>query len=159
MRLRGSKLSRRFQHRKQTKTRNFYVEIQIEKIMGRRERIHYFQETRMNLLELYSEPVPSLAGGECLFVLNCWPGGGWSAIEFDITTTIFMYEFILTAEIVGALLLWSPAKNPTQSITAQARGHFHITNVGEVRLYNWKRRSKRSVTIAILLEAEVSEKE
>ena len=41
-----------------------------------------------------------LVGGECIFVLNCWPGGGWNAGEIGVTATIFMCG-VVTATIVG----------------------------------------------------------
>ena len=110
MRLRGSRLSEEFNTKNKQRHEIFMWKSKLKKIKGRRKRIHYFQEITMNFLELYSEPIPSLTGGECLFVLNCWPGGGWSAVEFDVITTIFMCEFNVTATIVGASLLWSPSK-------------------------------------------------
>ena len=43
-----------------------------------------------------------LIGGESLFVLNCWLGGGWNTGKIGVTGTIFMCEVVVIAAIVGS---------------------------------------------------------
>jgi len=113
------------------------------------ERIHYCQEVIVNFTELYYgynllDPIPFLVRGENLFVLSYWPGCGWNDDEIGVITVILTCEIVITGAIVGTWLLTSHVKNPPQPITAQ-----HVMIAGEVRLSNWRRKSRKSLVVTI----------
>ena len=83
------------------------METQVGKTTSRRENSLLSRSYRALLWLQSSRPhlLSRSRRREDLFVLNCWPEGGWNDGEIDVIAVFFTCEIVITAAIVHACLL------------------------------------------------------